>query len=39
MTLNEWAYFISGIVWGGWIIRPVIDITQTIWKNAKKNSK
>ena len=36
MTLNEFAYLICGIIWGGWIIRPIIDLIQKIDKNAKE---
>lgn len=36
MTFNEWAYFICGIVWGGWIIRPIVDLVKTIYHNAKE---
>ena len=36
MTFNEWAYFICGIVWGGWIIRPIVDLGVKIYKNAKE---
>ena len=36
MTFNEWAYFICGIIWGGWIIRPIVDLGVKIYKNAKE---
>ena len=36
MTLNEFSYLICGIICGGWIIRPIVDIVKTIWKNAKE---
>jgi hypothetical protein len=36
MTFNELLYFLSGIFWGGWIVRPIIDVVKTIWKNAKE---
>lgn len=36
MTFNEFVYFICGIVWGVWIIHPIIDIGKKIWKNAKE---
>lgn len=36
MTFNEWVYFIAGIYLGGWLVRPLVDIVKTIWKNAKE---
>ena len=36
MTLNEFSYLICGIIWGGWIIRPIVDLIQKIYKNAKE---
>ena len=36
MTLNDWIYFISGIIWGGWMVRPLVDIVKKIYQNAKE---
>ena len=36
MTLNEFSYLICGIIWGGWIIRPIVDLGVKIYKNAKE---
>jgi hypothetical protein len=40
MTFNDWIYFISGIIWGGWMVRPlvdtVVDIVKKIYQNAKE---
>ena len=38
MTLNEFSYLICGIIWGAWIIRPIIDIGTKIYKNAKEKT-
>ena len=34
MSLNEFAMFVTGVIWGIFIIKPVYDIAQKIWKNA-----
>lgn len=39
MTLNEFAMFVTGVVWGIFIIEPVWRIVSKIWKNAKENTK
>ncbi len=40
MESREIVYFIAGMVWGGWIIRPILDsglkIGLKIYRNAKK---
>ena len=36
MTFNDWVYFISGIIWGGWMVRPLVDIVKKIYQNAKE---
>ncbi len=40
MDSREIIYFIAGIVWGGWIIRPalatVLTIGLKVYRNAKK---
>jgi hypothetical protein len=36
MTFNEFLYFLCGIVWGGWIVRPIVDIVKKIYQNAKE---
>jgi len=36
MTFNEWLYFICGIIWGIFIINPVLEVGKKIWKNAKE---
>jgi hypothetical protein len=36
MTFNEFLYFLCGIVWGGWIVRPIVDIAKKIYQNAKE---
>jgi len=36
MTLNEFAMFVSGVIWGIFIIKPLYDIAAKIYKNAKE---
>ena len=38
MTLNEFAMFVTGVIWGIFIIKPVWDIVTKIYKNAKESS-
>ena len=39
MTLNEFSMFVAGVIWGIFIIKPLYDIGEKIYKNAKENSK
>ena len=39
MTLNEFSMFVTGVVWGIFIIKPIWDIGCKIYKNAKENAK
>ena len=36
MTLNEFSMFITGVIWGIFIIKPLWDIGAKIYKNAKE---
>jgi hypothetical protein len=38
MTLNEFAMFVAGVIWGIFIIEPICIIAKKIWKNAKENT-
>ena len=36
MTLNEFAMFVAGVVWGIFIIEPIWRIARKIYQNAKE---
>jgi hypothetical protein len=36
MSLNEFAMFVTGVIWGIFIIKPVWDLGAKIYKNAKE---
>lgn len=36
MTLNEFSMFVTGVVWGIFIIKPIWDIGVKIYNEAKK---
>ena len=36
MTLNEFSMFVTGVIWGIFIIEPVWRIASKIYKNAKE---
>ena len=38
MTLNEFSMFVTGVIWGIFIIKPLWDIVAKIYKNAKEAS-
>lgn len=37
MSLNEFSMFITGVIWGIFIIKPLYDLGAKIYKNAKEN--
>lgn len=37
MSLNEFSMFVTGVIWGIFIIKPLWDIVAKIYKNAKEN--
>ena len=37
MTLNEFSMFITGVIWGIFIIKHLYDLGVKIYKNAKEN--
>ena len=36
MTFNEFAMFVTGVIWGIFIIDPIWSIVRKIYKNAKE---
>lgn len=35
MTFNELLYFLTGIFWGIFIVKPIWNVLSAIYKNAK----
>jgi len=39
MTLNEFAMFVTGVIWGIFIIEPCWRVISKVYKNAKERTE